>query len=331
MAKKNNDQKVEMPIIHLEGIDIKSLIHVVRGQQVMLDSDLAMLYGVETRSLNQSVKRNNRRFPDDFMFQLTKMEFDCLRSQIATLNNLKSQNEQTFLTEDQGVNVLMSQIVISKPLEKRGGTQKPPYVFTRNGVGMLSSVLKSETADEVNIRIMRAFTAIPDLLNNNTLMMQRILNIEQHQTETDEKVNQILITIEERTPKQLQEQVFNSGCVWDAWAYISDLIRNAKQRIILIDNYVDDRVLSLLDKRADGVEATIHTRYNETLLTDLKKHNDQYREINLIQLPHRNHDRFLIIDADVYLLGASVKDMGIGLCAITKMQTPPDTILQMLK
>ena len=101
--------------------------------------------------------------------------------------------------------------------------------------------------------------------------------------------------------------------------------------IILIDNYVDDRVLSLLDKRADGVEATIHTRYNETPITDLKKHNDQYREINLIQLPHRNHDRFLIIDADVYLLGASVKDMGIGLCAITKMQTSPDTILQMLK
>ena len=138
-------------------------------------------------------------------------------------------------------------------------------------------------------------------------------------------------TIEERTPKQLSEQVFNSGCVWDAWAYVSDLIRSARQRIVLIDNYVDDRVLSLLDKRADGVEATIHTRYNEILLADLKKHNDQYRQINLIQLPHRNHDRFLIIDSDVYLLGASVKDMGIGLCAITRMQTAPDTILQMLK
>lgn len=230
-------------------------------------------------------------------------------------------------TDNENDTNLKSQIVISS----WGGSRTNPFVFTRNGVGMLSSVLKSETAGEVNIRIMRAFTAIPDLLNNNTLMMQRILNIEQHQTETDEKVNQILITIEERTPKQLPEQVFNSGCVWDAWSYISDLIRSAKQRIILIDNYVDDRVLSLLDKRANVVEATIHTRYNETLLTDLKKHNDQYREIQFIQLPHRNHDRFLIIDADVYLLGASVKDMGIGLCAITRMQTSPDTILQMLK
>lgn len=317
MAKKNNIKKVEVQKIRLEEIDIKSLIHVIRGQQVMLDSDLAMLYGVETRSLNQSVKRNIRRFPDDFMFQLTKSEWNYLKSQISIFESTDNENDTN----------LKSQIVISS----WGGSRTNPFVFTRNGVGMLSSVLKSETANEVNIRIMRAFTAIPDLLNNNTLMMQRILNIEQHQTETDEKVNQILITIEERTPKQIPEQIFNSGCVWDAWTYVSDLIRSAKQRIILIDNYIDDRVLSLLDKRADGVEAKIHTRYNETLLIDLKKHNDQYREINLIQLPHRNHDRFLIIDADVYLLGASLKDMGIGLCAITKMQTSPDIILQLLK
>lgn len=317
MAKKNNIKKVEVQKIRLEEIDIKSLIHVIRSQQVMLDSDLAMLYGVETRSLNQSVKRNIRRFPDDFMFQLTKSEWNYLKSQILIFESTDNENDTN----------LKSQIVISS----WGGSRTNPFVFTRNGVGMLSSVLKSETANEVNIRIMRAFTAIPDLLNNNTLMMQRILNIEQHQTETDEKVNQILITIEERTPKQIPEQIFNSGCVWDAWTYVSDLIRSAKQRIILIDNYIDDRVLSLLDKRADGVEAKIHTRNNETLLIDLKKHNDQYREINLIQLPHRNHDRFLIIDADVYLLGASLKDMGIGLCAITKMQTSPDIILQLLK
>ena len=313
----DSETKLEVQKMDLEKIDFKSLIHVVRGQQVMLDSDLATLYGVETRSLNQSVKRNIRRFPEDFMFQLTKREWNYLKSQISMFESTDNENDTN----------LKSQIVISS----WGGSRTNPFVFTRNGVGMLSSVLKSETAGEVNIRIMRAFTAIPDLLNNNTLMMQRILNIEQHQTETDEKVNQILITIEERTPKQLPEQVFNSGCVWDAWSYISDLIRSAKLRIILIDNYVDDRVLSLLDKRANVVEATIHTRYNETLLTDLKKHNDQYREINLIQLPHHNHDRFLIIDDDVYLLGASVKDMGIGLCAITKMQITPDTILQMLQ
>ena len=196
---------------------------------------------------------------------------------------------------------------------------------------MLSSVLRSETAVEVNIRIMRAFTAIPDIVNNNVLMMQRILHIEQHQTETDEKVNQIITTIEKRFPEQQPEQVFATGCVWDAWAYVSDLVRSARQRIVLIDNFVDDRVLSLMDKRADNVEATIHSRYYESLQIDLKKHNEQYREIKFIQLPQKNHDRFLIIDNEVYLLGASVKDMGVGMCAVTKMEVSPEAILGLLK
>ena len=163
---------------------------------------------------------------------------------------------------------------------------------------------------------MRAFTSIPQIVNNNALMMQRILNVEMHQIETDEKVNQILKTIDANSPKLLTEQIFATGCVWDAWAYVSDLVRSAKQRIVLIDNYVDDRVLSLLDKRGDGVEATIHSRYSESFLTDLQKHNAQQREIKFKQIPHRNHDRFLFIDNEVYLLGASVKDMGVGLCAI---------------
>ena len=161
--------------------------------------------------------------------------------------------------------------------------------------------------------------------------MQRILNVELHQLETDEKVNRILKTIEANSPKLLTEQIFATGCVWDAWAYVSDLVRSAKQRIILIDNFVDDRVLSLFDKRDNGVEAMIHSRYSESFLTDLQKHNAQQREIKFTQLPHRNHDRFLIIDDEVYLLGASVKDMGVGLCAITKMQTSPETVLGLLE
>ena len=213
----------------------------------------------------------------------------------------------------------------------RMGLRRPPYAFTRNGIGMLSSVLRSETAVEVNIRIMRAFTAIPDIVNNNVLMMQRILNIEQHQTETDEKVNQIITTIEKRLPEQLPEKIFATGCVWDAWTYVSDLVRSAKQRIVLIDNYVDDRVLSLLDKRADNVEATIYSRYYEPFLVDLEKHNEQCREIKFVQLPQRNHDRFLFIDDDVYLLGASVKDMGAGMCAVTKMEVSSELILGLLK
>ena len=312
IGPSGDNQEFAVTKCDLKNINIESLIHIVRGQKVMLDSDLAMLYGVETRALNQAVKRNLRRFPDDFMFQFTKVEWDSLRSQIVTLEDLTSQN------------------VILK--NGRGQHRKfPPHLFTRNGRGMLSSVLRSETAADVNIRIMRAFTAIPDIVNNNVLMMQRILNIEQHQTETDAKVNQIITTIEKRLPEQQPEQVFATGCVWDAWTYVSDLVRSAQLRIVLIDNFVDDRVLSLMDKRADNVEATIYSRYYEPFLVDLKKHNEQYREIKFVQLPQKNHDRFLIVDDDAYLLGASVKDMGAGMCAVTKMTVSPELILGLLR
>ena len=168
----------------------------------MLDADLAMLYGVETKRLNEQVKRNINRFPDDFMFQLTQEEAVASRSQIATLKNGRGQHKKYL-----------------------------PYAFTRNGIAMLSSVLKSETAVGVNIRIMRAFTMIPQLVNYNTQLIQRIFNIEQHQQETDEKIDIIIEKIEEISPKPLPEQVFPTGCVWDAWTYISDLVRSARQRI----------------------------------------------------------------------------------------------------
>lgn len=198
-----------------KNINIESLIRTIRGQKVMFDSDLAMLYGVTTSRLNEQVKRNMNRFPDDFMFQLTKEEWNALRSQIVTLEDLKSQFATSKSDHLQGVESLTSQIATLK--NGRGQHRKfLPHVFTRNGIGMLSSVLRSETAVEVNIRIMRAFTAIPDIVNNNVLMMQRILHIEQHQTETDEKVNQIITTIEKRIPEQLPEQIFATGCVWDA-------------------------------------------------------------------------------------------------------------------
>ena len=301
MAKKETSTELEITTCDIKGIDrinIESLIRIVRGQQVMLDSDLAMLYGVETKRLNEQVKRNLNRFPEDFIFQLTQDEAVRSRSQIATLNTQRGQNIKYL-----------------------------PYAFTRNGIAMLSSVLRSDTAVEINIRIMRAFTMILQLVNHNTQIIERIFNIEQHQQETDKTIKVILDRIEDVSPKLLPEQVFATGCVWDAWTYISDLVRSARQRIVLIDNYVDDRVLSMLTKRADGVTATIHTRYNEQFLIDLKKHNTQYPEIAFIQLPHRNHDRFLIIDDKVYLLGASLKDMGMGLCAVTEMSIEPEMIL----
>ena len=297
MEKKQELEVTICDFKNIDSINIESLIRIIRGQQVMLDADLAMLYSVETKRLNEQVKRNIKRFPDDFMFQLTQEEVVALRSQIATSNG-------------------------------RGGARYLPYAFTRNGIAMLSSVLKSEIAVGVNIRIMRAFTMIPQLVNYNAQLVQRIFNIEQHQQETDEKID---VIIEKISPKPLSEQVFPTGCVWDAWTFISDLVRSARQRIVLIDNFVDDRVLSMFTKRSDGVSATIHTRYNELFLTDLKKHNTQYPKIEFVQLAQRNHDRFLIVDNKLYLLGASLKDIGTGLCAVTEMAIAPEIILELMK
>lgn len=326
MAKKKTKveetqvTKLEVTNCDFKSINIEAMIRVIRGVQVMLDSDLALLYGVETRELNQAVKRNIGRFPSDFMFQLNTDEWNHLKSQIVISKPSDNQINSS----------LTSQNVILK--KGRGQhTKHHPFAFTRNGVAMLSSVLRSQTAVGVNIRIMRAFTAIPHIVNQSLQVIERIINIEHHQQETDEKIDLILNRIDEISPKQLPEAIFPTGCVWDAWTYISDLVRSAKRRIILIDNYVDDRVLAMLTKRADGVTATIHTRYSEQFLTDLRKHNEQYPIIEFIQLPHRHHDRFLIIDDKVHFLGASIKDMGTGLCAVTAMEIAPEAILELMK
>ena len=313
----NSNQQLAVTNFDRKNINIESFIRTIRGQKVMVDFDLAMLYGVQNKRLNEQVKRNIKRFPDDFMFQLTKEEWNILKSQIATAKQ----------SDNQSNGILKSQNATSS----WGGTRKLPYAFTREGIGMLSSVLGSDTAIEMNIRIMRVFTAAHQIMENNAILFQKVLHIEQHQLETDEKIEHILTKMEDSSPKLLPEQIFQTGCVWDAWAFVSDLVRSAQQRIELIDNFVDDRVLSLLMKRGKGVSATIHSRFTKDFLTDLEKHNTQYEEVKFVQLPHKNHDRFLIIDDTVYLLGASVKDMGNGLCAVTKLQALPETILGMLK
>ena len=280
---------------------VKSHIYSIRGTEVMLDRELAQLYGVETKVLNQAVKRNIQRFPERFMFQVSPEEWDSLKSQIVTSN------------------------------KGRGGDRYLPYVFTEQGVTQLSTILRSKTAIEVSIRIMDAFVAMRRFLSTNAGMFQRIEKVEQHQMLTDKKVELVLKRMDELAPRVTPEQIFATGCVWDAWSYISDLIRSANARVVLIDNFVDDRVLTLLDKRNDAVSATIYSRYTEQFRLDLAKHNVQYNPITFIQLPHKSHDRFLIIDEDVYLMGASVKDMGTSLCAITKMEIAPETVLSLLK
>lgn len=280
---------------------VKSHIYSIRGTEVMFDRELAQLYGVETKVLNQAVKRNIQRFPERFMFQVSPEEWDSLKSQIVTSN------------------------------KGRGGDRYFPYAFTEQGVTQLSTILRSKTAIEVSIRIMDAFVAMRRFLSTNAGMFQRIEKVEQHQMLTDKKVELVLKRMDELAPRVTPEQIFATGCVWDAWSYISDLIRSANARVVLIDNFVDDRVLTLLDKRNDAVSATIYSRYTEQFRLDLAKHNEQYNPITFIQLPHKSHDRFLIIDEDVYLMGASVKDMGTSLCAITKMEIAPETVLSLLK
>ena len=284
----------------LSQYDIEKLILTIRGKQVLIDRDLAMIYGVETKALNQAAKRNSARFPERYRFQLTKEEMKELVTNCDRFRTLKH-------------------------------STSAPYAYTVFGVSMIPSVLTSQKAIETSIRIIDAFVAMRNFMVQNADILTRIAHIERHQIDTDEKIDMILDKMEERSPQLLPEQIFQTGCVWDAWAYVSDLVRASKQRIILIDNYVDDRVLSMLDKRTDGVTATIYSRYNEQFQTDLKKHNEQYPVIEFIQLSHKNHDRFLIIDDKAYSLGASLKDMGTGLCAVMEMQVSPEVLLGIIR
>ena len=244
-----------------EIIDIQPMIQVVRGQQVMIDRDLAMLYGVETRRLNEQVKRNAERFPDDFMFQLNKQEFEDW------------------------------------------------------GIAMLSSVLRSRTAVDVNIRIMRAFVSMRRFVATNARLFQRLETIEYHQLEmkrnqdlADKRIDEVFKRLDaDILPVQ---GIFYDGQVFDAYRFVSDLMRKAKRSVVLIDNYVDDTVLTLLDKREKGVTATIYTqRISNQLLLDVNRHNAQYPLIEIKQF-NKAHDRFLLIDDEVYHIGASIKDLG---------------------
>ena len=284
--------------------NIETLIKVIRGQQVMLDKDLATLYGVEAKVLNQAVKRNVERFPDDFRFQLTKEE--CLRSQIVTLNEKQGQHLKYM-----------------------------PYAFTEQGVAMLSSVLRSQTAIDVNIQIMRAFVSMRHFMVNNASVFSRLetieyhqLEMQQHQQETDKRIDEVFRRLDEGNAKPKQG-VFYNGQVYDAYTFVSDLIKSAKKRIILIDNYVDETVLTLLDKRENCVSAVIYTQQiSRHFQLDIDRHNAQYAPID-VETFRLSHDRFLCIDDDVYHIGASIKDLGKKWFGFSKMEIlTPDELVE---
>ena len=259
--------------------DIKSRIYTLRGRQVMLDKDLAELYEVKAIRLREQVKRNNKRFPSDFMFQLTDLEVEFLVSQNA--------------------------IASKKHL---GGYL--PYAFTEQGVANLSGVLTNDKAIEVNIQIMRAFVAMRRFLASNAQVFQRLDYVEKKQIEHDHKFEEIFDAIQSKDIKP-EKGIFFDGQIFDAYKFVSDLIRTADKSIILIDNYVDDSVLTLFSKRNKDVQVIIFTKdVSKELLLDLAKYNSQYPVIEVKEFK-QSHDRFLIIDnQEVYHFGASLKDLG---------------------
>jgi hypothetical protein len=284
-------------------VKIEKRIFTIRGVQVMLDRDLAELYEVKPIRLREQVKRNIDRFPEDFMFQLSEDETDYLLSQNAI------------------------------PSRKHlGGTL--PYVFTEQGVAGISGVLTSKKAIEINIAIMRAFVKMRQFLANNADLFMRLESIEKrqliHEIKVDEKFEQLFNALEDKSIKPKQG-IFFDGQIFDAYAFVCDLIRSATQRIILIDNYVDESVLTLLSKRETKVAAQILTNsISKALTLDIGKFNRQYPAID-VQMFKSSHDRFLIIDDDIYHIGASLKDLGKKWFVFSKMDVSAIEMLQRVK
>jgi len=284
-------------------MEIKNVIYTIRGKQVMLDSDLAGIYQVETKVFNQAVKRNTERFPENFRFQLTQDEFDAI--------NLRSQ-------------------IVTSSLNY-GGRRYLPYVFSEQGIAMLSAILRSEVAVKVSIEIMNAFVEMRRMLISNATLFHRLDKIEIKQLENDQKFEEIFKALES-DKLHSEKGIFYNGQIFDAYAFVSDIIRSAKSSIILLDNYVDDTVLTLLGKRNNDVTATIYTKnISNQLRLDLQRYNSQYSSIE-IEIFSDAHDRFLIIDAtELYHIGASLKDLGKKWFAFSRMDIEVGKMLQILK
>lgn len=306
--------------------DIQRKIYTIRRLQVMLDSDLAVLYGVETKRLNEQVERNTDRFPDEFMFRLTLNEYESIRSQNATIKAEVSLRSQIVTLENES---LRSQIAT---LNNRGKHRKYlPYVFTEQGVSMLSAVLKSETAVKMSIQIMNAFVNLRRFVTSNAQIFNRLDSLETRQLQTENKLDQILDALEsnEIQPKQ---GIFFDGQIFDAFKFISDLFRKAQKSIVIIDNYIDDTVLTHLIKRKKNVKVTILSNsISKQMELEIKKFSEQYPIIEIKEFKNF-HDRFIIIDQkEVYHIGASLKDLGKKCFAFSKLENETFNLLELIK
>ena len=300
VEKINTNDKIALAQNSSE--NIKNLIYTIRGKQVMLDSDVAMLYQCETRNINQAVKRNINRFPDKFCFRLTNIEVE----------NLKSQNVISSLSKENSY----------------GGRRKLPIVFTEQGIAMLSGLLKNEIAVQVSINIMDAFVEMRKFLLSNGQVFDRLSNVEyklleQNKvlTEHEEKFEKVFDELQKNEKEEFKQKIFFDGQIYDAYSLIIDIIKRAKNKILIIDNYIDDSILEMLKKKNKNVEVIILTIQNNKLTKlDIKKFNKQYPTLK-VAYTNKFHDRFVVIDnKELYHCGASLKDLGKKCFAISKIE-----------
>lgn len=281
----------ELQIISDE--EIKDLIYIVRGKQVMLDSDVANLYHYKTKRINETVNRNKERFPESFCFQLTEEELESIRIQVMNKkNNLRSQFATSSLEKD-----------------SYGGRRYVPYVFTEQGIAMLSGLLKNQTAVQVSINIMNAFVKMRKFLKSNEHIFERLTTVEYKLLEHDKKFDKIFnqLDIEEK----IKQKIFFEGQIWDSYNLIVNIIKRAESKILIIDNYIDDSILEMLSKKKKGVEVVILTSSNSNILKlDIQKFNKEYPTLKIAKT-NKFHDRFIVIDnKELYHCGASLKDLG---------------------
>lgn len=298
IEKNNINDKIEL--VKNSSDDIKKLIYTIRGKQVMLDSDVAMLYQYTTKNINKAMKRNLDRFPEDFCFELTEREMSNLRFQNGTSN-----------------------------LEKKyGGRRYLPYVYTEQGISMLAGILKNEIAVQVSINIMRAFVEMRKFILSNGQVFERLTNVEYKLleqgkilTEHEEKFEKVFDELQKNERKEFKQKIFFNGQIYDAYSLIIDIIKRAKNKILIIDNYIDDSILKMIQKKNKDVEVVILTIQNNSLTKlDVQKFNKQYPTLK-ISYTNKFHDRFIVIDNnELYHCGASLKDLGKKCFAISKIE-----------
>ena len=286
--------------------EIKNLIYNIRGKQVMLDSDVAMLYHYPTKRINETVNRNKQRFPENFCFQLTNEEYEVLRCKDSIQENFDNSIRSQFATLNENLG--------------RGKHRKYlPYVFTEQGIAMLSGLLKNDIAIQVSINIMNAFVEMRKFLMLNGQVFERLTNMEYKLLEHDKKFDIIFNQLQHE--ENIKQRIFFEGQIYDAYSLIIDIIKRANKKILIIDNYIDDSVLKMLTKKKNNVEVVILTSDKSNIQNiDIQKFNKEYPILKVTKT-NKFHDRFIIIDnKEMYHLGASIKDLGKKCFGINKIE-----------